>query len=360
VGEAVERLEESIVMSKAASWDAVGLQIGDPAGPAQRVGVCHEVNADVVSAARAEEIDLLVAYHPLLFAATKRLVAGSGPAGRAYTLASAGTALYVVHTAFDVAPGGCADSLASALSLDHVSGFGPAWSGESAKVVAFVPEESAEAVAAAMAVAGGGHIGRYSACSFRVGGTGMFRPGGGARPFHGDPGRLSTAEEVRVEMIAPNAAVDHVVAALVDVHPYDEAAFDVYPVRSNAGFVGRVGRLPNPVRLGSFTAAVEAALHAPVRYAGDATEAVERVAVVPGSGSDLIPAAVAAGADVLVTGDVSHHRAVAAADRGLAVVDAGHAATERPGIARLYSLVAATLDGALDLTHIDANPWEIG
>lgn len=65
-----------------------------------------------------------------------------------------------------------------------------------------------------------------------------------------------------------------------------------------------------------------------------------RVAVSPGAGESRIAAAVAAGANVLVSGDISHHRLVEATDQGLAVIDVGHAASERPGMARLHTLVA--------------------
>ena len=73
---------------------------------------------------------------------------------------------------------------------------------------------------------------------------------------------------------------------------------------------------------------------------------------MPGSGSSYIGAAAAAGADVLVTGDVSHHRMVEASDRGLSIIDAGHVATERPGMRRLYDLVAGIVPEAVNLTDL--------
>lgn len=94
-----------------------------------------------------------------------------------------------------------------------------------------------------------------------------------------------------------------------------------------------------------------------LRVSGDRSRAVERVAVVPGSGSDLVePASLVA--DALVTGDVSHHQAVRAMDLGLAVVDPGHIATERPGMTALVALVAdVTGDSIVDLTDLDPQTW---
>lgn len=95
-----------------------------------------------------------------------------------------------------------------------------------------------------------------------------------------------------------------------------------------------------------------------VRISGDRSRDVDVLAVVPGSGSSLIPAA-AEVADVLVTGDVSHHQVVAARDLGLAVVDPGHIATERPGMPGLVQLVeAASGLSVVDLTGIDPQTWK--
>lgn len=95
-----------------------------------------------------------------------------------------------------------------------------------------------------------------------------------------------------------------------------------------------------------------------IRITGDRRTKVETIAVVPGSGASLIETA-AELADVLVTGDVSHHRAVAARDLGLAIADPGHVATERPGMSALLALVSDTsgLD-VVDLTGIDPQTWD--
>jgi len=345
---------------RAAADDPGGLQLGDAAAPARRIGVCHEVTADVVDAAVAAGLDLLVTYHPLLHAPTVRLVAGPSAEGRAWRLASAGVAVAVVHTAFDAAPGGTADALAAALGLRETRGFGPLAPAPAVKIVTFLPAGSVEAVVAALAAAGAGVIGEYSACSFRSPGTGTFTPGPGANPYIGRPGIPEAVDEVRVEMLAPASREAALVAALRAVHPYEEPAFDVYDVRSGPGLVGRVGET-DPRPLADFGAAVVAALGG-ARVSGRPDAPVGRVAVVPGSGAAYVADALAAGADVLVTGDVSHHRIVSAVERGLAVVDPGHAPTERPGMAPLVAAVAEAAGGAdiVDLTGFDPTPWHSG
>ncbi len=251
-----------------------------------------------------------------------------------------------------------ADALAEALNLEHVVPFGPVAASEQVKVVTFVPGDAVDAVVAAMAGAGGGTIGNYSACHFRIEGIGGFDAEAGADPVVGGLGRNREAE-TRIEMIAPASRQDRVVSALVAAHPYEEPAFDVYQVRSNEGLIGRVG-------VGSGTLAdledVARMRLSPtgMRTSGDRTRPVSSIAVLPGSGQSFIASAAAAGADVLVTGDVGHHAVVEALDRGMAVIDPGHAATERPGMRALLRIVEESIgDGVdvIDLTGIDPTPW---
>ena len=233
----------------AASWDPVGLQIGNPSAEGARVGVCHEVTEAVVEAVETDPVDLLITYHPLLFNPVNRILAGRSPSARAFRLINAGTALLVVHTDFDAAPGGTADALAAVFNLRDVEPFGS-------------DEE-----------AGTPAIGRYGTFGQTLGAL-------------------------------------------------DGQATDRFGV-------------------------------AGLRVSGDRDKQLEKVAVIPGSGSDFIEQA-AEVADALVTGDVSHHRAVQALDMGLAIVDPGHVATERPGMPGLVALAGTIPDvEVVDFTEID-------
>jgi dinuclear metal center YbgI/SA1388 family protein len=335
----VERLAARTHPERAAAWDAVGLQVGDPQGPVRSVAVVHEVTEDVTVRLEADPVDLVVAYHPLLFRPASRLVPGRSPAGRATRLLRAGVAVLVTHSDFDAMPGGMSDAMADALGLSGVVGFAPVAAAEQVKVVTFMPEDAVDAVIAALGTAGAGRIGDYEQCAFTTGGTGRFVASAGTHPAAGTAGAANAEPEVRVEMIAPRGRADAIVEALIAAHPYEEPAFDVYPVASNHALGGCIGTWG-----GSWDELVERAIAAfepeglRCRRAGP-NRTPRRIAVSPGAGESRIAAAAAAGCDVLVSGDIAHHRAVEATDRGLSIIDVGHAASERPGMARLAALV---------------------
>lgn len=151
---------------------------------------------------------------------------------------------------------------------------------------------------------------------------------------------------------APGGTADALAAkvGLRDIEPFGANADEARPA------IGRVGSFGDT--LAALDAIVTDAFgSAGLRVSGDRELNLEKVAVVPGSGGDLIVEA-AAIADAIVTGDVSHHRVVEALDLGLAVVDPGHIATERPGMNALLALAASVPDvDVIDLTDLDPETW---
>lgn len=348
VGDVVARLAAATHPERAASWDAVGLQVGDPDTPVNSVAVVHEVTESVTVRLEASPVDLVVSYHPLLFRPAARLVPGRSPAGRATRLLRAAVAVVVSHSDFDAMPGGMSDAMADALGLADVSGFAPVVAADQVKLVTFAPEASVEALVEALVDAGAGRIGGYQRCAFTVGGVGRFVAGDSTRPVVGTAGSANAEQEVRLEMVAPQRVTDAVVTALLGAHPYEEPAFDVYPVTAKQLAGGRIGTYDGPWS-DLVDLVIEQFRPDGLRLGALADVVPRRVAVSPGAGNSRVDAAAGAGCDVLVSGEISHHRVVEANDRGLSIIDPGHASTERPGMARLRSLVAELLgqDGPL-------------
>jgi len=327
----VERvMEEWAPKALAEPGDPVGLLIGEAEQEVERILLALDVTDAVIAEAAERGCQLIVAHHPLPFKPLSQIRTDEPIGRKVAALLREGIGLYVAHTNFDNAPQGGGQVLAQRLGLEEVRPFAPASWGGDVKVVVFTPSEAVEGVLQAMAAAGAGVIGNYSHCSFRAPGKGTFLPLEGAHPYLGRRGYLEEAEEWRLEMVVPRHRLPAVLRAMKEAHPYEEVAFDVYPLenRITPMGAGRVGRI-RPLSLLAFVERVKEALEVPsVRLVGEVEREVEWVAVLGGSGGSFVEAAAQAGAQVFVTGDLKHHEALQALDWGLAVVDAGHEGTE--------------------------------
>jgi dinuclear metal center YbgI/SA1388 family protein len=344
VADLVDAMEALAPPRYAAAWDNVGLLVGDRGAGLTRVLLTIDCTREVLDEARRERADAIVAYHPPIFAAVKRFVAGSV----AFEAARAGIAVYSPHTALDAADGGTNDVLADALGMTARAPLQIAAAADAElKLVTFVPESHVEAVSRAVFAAGAGHIGRYSACSFRAAGTGTFFGEEGASPVVGQAGRLEEAAELRLETVVPVGVVDAVVKALRAAHPYEEPAFDLVrlaapPERRGMGRVGAVER----TTVGGLVERVKRALATDhVLVAGRLDAPVERAAVCAGSGGELLDDAVRAGARLFLTGEMRHHDALRATAAGVAVVCTRHSTSERAALDALARNLTPRLPG---------------
>jgi|SRR5579859_6470617 len=357
VGDLVDAMEALAPLQYAAAWDNVGLLVGDRGAALTRVLLTIDCTREVMGEARRERADAIVAYHPPIFAAVKRFVAGSP----AFEAARAGIAVYSPHTALDAADGGTNDVLADALGLtDRAPLQAAAAADRELKLVTFVPADHVEAVSRAVFAAGAGHIGKYSACSFRAAGTGTFFGEEGASPVVGQAGRLEEAPELRLETVMPLGAVDAVVKALRAAHPYEEPAFDLVrlaPAPAGRG-MGRVGVVARTT-VGALVERIKRALGVDhVLVAGRLEATVERAAVCAGSGGELLDEAVEAGAGLFLVGEMRHHDALRATAAGVSVVCTRHSTSERAALGALARNLVARLPGvAVIESREDRDPF---
>jgi len=343
--------------SLAEEWDNVGLQAGDPVAVVSRVLVCLDPSEKALEAARAADAQALFSHHPLIFKPLRNLTP-VGETGRVLFRALRDEiAVLCAHTNLDRAPGGLNDWLAQMLGVDDAEPLLAAAGGDLVKLAVFVPVGYEGAVSDGLFAGGAGHIGAYDQCSFRSAGIGTFRPGEQADPFLGEAGRTEKAHEVRIETILPRERLGRVVEKMIKAHPYEEVAYDIYPLHNRRPEVGlgRIGRLDGKISLAEFAERVKAALAVPaLRLVGDGDRPVGKVALCGGSGASLIGEAARRGADVLVTGDVKYHEARNAESQGLALIDAGHFATERLMVAGLAeALRRASEERGLDIEFIE-------
>lgn len=324
-------IEEFAPLDQAESWDNCGLQLGDAQSEADKAMLTIDVNITVAREAVAKGAGLIISHHPLMMKLPKSIDIRQ-PLGELISyLIRNDITVYAAHTNLDIAAGGVNSALAGMLGITNSAVLHQTGLAQLYKLVVFVPMGHEKKVRDAVLEAGAGWIGNYSHCSFMSSGLGTFKPLAGSNPYYGREGALEQVEELRLETIVPAAVLKKAVKSMLDAHPYEEVAYDVLPLenRGVASGLGRVGKLAKPLPLRQFAGAVKEALGlSAVRMGGMSDSTVETIAVCGGSGADLWPDALNAGADTIVTGDVKYHTAQDITAAGMNFIDAGHYGTE--------------------------------
>ncbi|QOR65558.1 Nif3-like dinuclear metal center hexameric protein [Cytobacillus suaedae] len=325
--EIIQLFEKYSPKAYAVEGDKIGLQIGTLNKPINTIMIALDVLENVIDEAIDKKVDLIIAHHPPIFRPLKSVITDQ-PAGKIVEMCiKHDIAVYAAHTNLDVANGGVNDMLAEALNLQDVDVLSPTYEDPLKKLVVYVPETDADTVREAIGNAGAGAIGNYSHCSFNTPGTGTFLPNDDANPVIGQNGKLEQVKEVKIETIIPASLQRKVVSAMLKAHPYEEVAYDIYPLE-NQGIelgLGRVGRIKQEQTIEEFAEFVKEALDVEgVRIVGNLDTKVKKVAVLGGDGNKYITSAKFKGADVYVTGDIYYHIAHDAMAMGLNIIDAGH------------------------------------
>ncbi len=367
LSEVVDLLHSWYPPSTAESWDAVGLVYGDPSARVGKVMFAVDPTLEVAQEAVTWGADLLVVHHPL-FLKPVHGFAATTPKGRTLaTLAEGHCGLLAAHTNADAATGGVSESLALALGLQDLTPIRPAAAEPRDKIVVHVPHEHAPAMRTALAGAGAGAIGDYDQGSYTSAGIGRFRPLPGANPTIGEVGEPEVVPESRIEAVMPRSMRHGVVRAMLEVHPYEEPAYDVVEL-SDAGAsavgTGRVGTIESTT-LADLAALIVSVLPATahgVRVGGDPDRVVRRVAVCGGAGDFLLDDLATGDADVFVTSDLRHHPASEFLEQqGPALLDIAHWAGEWTWLpvveARVLEALGATVETRVSTLPTD--PWTI-
>lgn len=308
-------------------WDNVGLQLGSHSKIVNKIMVTLDVIESVVDEAIKNNIDLIIAHHPVFFKALDKLNVDT-PKGRMIEkLIKNDITVYAAHTNLDVAVGGVNDLLAEQLDLQSTEVLIETAKDKLFKVAVFVPVDYKKALMRAFNQNGAGYIGNYSDCTFQVQGQGTFKPLEKANPFIGSKNKLIEIDEIKIETIVSESILSKVVNAMIQAHPYEEVAYDIYPLVNEAHTygLGRIGQLNEQMSLKDLSEYVKLKYDIPsVRVVGDLTKKVSKVAILGGSGEKYFTAAKQMGAEVYITGDMTFHAAQDAEQIGLSIIDPGH------------------------------------
>jgi dinuclear metal center YbgI/SA1388 family protein len=369
LAEVVTLLERLAPLDLAEDWDNVGLLL-EPTGaatrPIARAFLCIDLSESVLSEAIERNADLVVAYHPPLFKGLKRLRASSADERVIVRALEAKLPIYSPHTALDAAQNGVNDWLARAVGTGKHSALAPhACPRGEYKLVVFTPRSHVAQLRSTLSTElGAGQIGNYSECSYELEGKGSFLGNESAAPAVGERGRLELVDEVRLEMRCGSRALKDLGRVIAAHHPYQEPAWDVYPLatpaRTDVG-AGRLLELTTPISLPEATARLKMALGvATLRVASsgrqDAGAPITRVAVCAGAGGSLFERV--HGVDLFVTGELRHHDVLAKVRNGASVILSEHSHTERGFLPEFARNLSGLAQGALEVlvSTRDADP----
>lgn len=325
----IRRFEAFCPLWLAEEGDPVGLHIGSLDREIKKIMMTLDVRPEVVKEAIEKQIDLIIAKHPPIFRPIQRLVPDTPQNAMYLDLVKHDISVYAAHTNMDIIEGGLNDWFCEALGVEVDNYLSKTHEVPMKKLVVYVPIEQAEQMRQRLGQSGAGKIGNYHHASYSLKGEGRFTPNEQANPTIGQINQAEVVEEERIEVIYPQTLETKVLAAMYQVHPYEEPAFDILQLDNppKTYGLGRIGNLEKPLTLEDFITHVKETFDlADVRLieSDDSKKMVQRVAICGGSGEKFYPDAIRQKADVYLTGDVYYHTAHDIQATGLTVIDPGH------------------------------------
>jgi len=339
-------------------YDNAGLTTGNASWNCTGVLCTLDVTVEVIKEAIENNCNTIIAHHPIIFHGLKKIGGKNYVEQVVMEAVKNDIAIYAAHTNLDNIILGVNGRIADKLGLKNRSILQPK-NKMLRKLVTFAPLNRAEQVRNAILAAGAGHIGKYSECSFSSDGTGSFKAEEGAEPYVGEINERHYEKETRIEMAFPFYLEDEVIKALVNNHPYEEVAYDIFTMNNvhsgiGAGVIGDLEEAKEEKDLLNFIR--ENFKAEGIRHTALLGKPVKKIAVCGGAGSFLIKKAIEQGADMYITADVKYHEFFDAAGR-LVLADIGHYESEQFTINLLYDLLVEKFPTfAVLKTKVNTNP----
>ena len=330
VQDVIHYLEDLAPLAYAEDFDNVGLLVGNKTTKISGVLVTLDTLETVVDEAIANNCNLIVSFHPIIFKGLKSITGKTYVERTVLKAIKHDIAIYAIHTALDNALKGVNDIICNTLNLENKSILIPQ-KGTIKKLTTYVPLGNAKHLRHQLFEAGAGNIGNYDNCSFNSEGIGTYRGNEASNPTLGKKGELHEEQEIQISVTFNKHIESKLLNSLFEHHPYEEVAFEVATLDNydqNIG-IGMVGELKEEQATTSFLEFVKEKMNVScIRHSKITTNTIKKVAVLGGSGSFAISAAKRAGADILITADLKYHDFFSADDH-IILADIGHYESEQ-------------------------------
>lgn len=351
-------LESFAPLSLQESYDNAGLITGDVNTEITTVLITLDVTEKVVEEAIQKKAQLILAHHPIIFSGLKKITGKNYVERTLIKAIKNDIAIYAAHTNLDSIDRGVNHKICEKLGLQNCKILQAA-SNQLKKLVTFIPVKNSGEVREAIFNAGAGNIGNYDSCGFIAEGLGSFRGNVNSNPFVGKKGEIHAEKEIRFETIFPGYLQGRIIEALLKAHPYEEVAYDIYPIENKFDKVGMgmTGTFAEPKSENEFLNQLKSTFNTGViKHTALKDKPVEKVAVCGGSGSFLLNAAIASGADFFVSGDFKYHQFFDAENK-IVIADIGHFESEQFTKELFYELLTKKFPKfAVRLSEVGTNP----
>jgi len=334
-------IEERLPRGQAEDFDNVGLLCGNPERDITGILVCHDALESVVDEAIEKGLNLIVAFHPIIFSGLKSITGNNYVERAVMKVIENRIALYAIHTVWDNDYFGVNYRIAEELGLQNRKILMPK-KNILKQLAVYVPPEYSEQVRQAVFKAGAGNIGFYDECSFSVPGSGTFRPLPGSDPFEGKEFVRENTDEQMLYFIFEDFKKPVVLRAMMEAHPYEEVAYQVFTLENEHSYMGLgcFGDLEKPMSEKEFLQMVKERFGLKViRHSESGKGSIQRVGVLGGSGAGGIKAARANKCDAYLTGDVKYHDFFQSEGK-MMICDIGHFESEQFVTQQLFELLS--------------------
>lgn len=358
IKEIVSALEQFAPLPLQDGFDNAGLQIGLTDAEVTGALLCLDVTETVLDEAIALGFNLIIAHHPLIFKGYKSIT-GKDYVERCILKAIKNDlVIYAAHTNLDNAPEGVNFKIAEKIGLKNVRVL-ETKENALVKLVTFVPTAQAEGVRKALFNAGCGNIGNYDSCSYNIEGEGTFCAHEGTHPYCGEIGEMHAEKEIRIETILPAYKKAEAIKALLAAHPYEEPAFDIYPLQNTwaqagAGIIGELEATETELEfLKRIKRIFEVGCLKHNKLTG---REIQTVALCGGAGAFLIPLAIRNHADVFITGEIKYHDYFGH-ENDILLAEIGHYESEQYTKEIFYTLIRDLFPNLeVQQTKVNTNP----
>lgn len=358
IADIIQTIEEYAPISYQESYDNSGLLIGDKSAVCTGVLICLDAIESVIDEAIQKKYNLVVAHHPIIFSGLKKITGKNYIERTIIKAIKHDIAIYACHTNLDNVRSGVNHQIANQLELIHTRILEPK-SGRLKKLYSYAPKSATQKILEGLFAAGAGNIGNYSECSFTIDGHGTFMGNEISNPKIGERNIRHTENEDKIEVIFPDYRQEKILTALREHHPYEEIAYEIITLDNRYQDLGSgmIGELKQPMDALEFLQFLKTKMKVGcVRHTALNGKKIHKVALCGGSGSFLLPKAIAEGADIFVSADFKYHQFFDA-DNQIIIADIGHYESEQYTSQLFNSILSEKFPTfAVQISSINTNP----